>query len=137
MKKGISVITSVALASVLAMSMVGCASDAANESGENQATEASENATFDSDIKSEETVNTAASLLSEKVDWEVPTTLESWTIYTTNGQEANPIYQGYVWSGDGKHMAYVAWNPKTKAILGMDIDRDNVVPYTDELMNVL
>lgn len=59
------------------------------------------------------------------------------TSFANKTADGKTLCQVYLFSADGKHDAYVAFDYETKEVHGMDVDQTNVIPYDTTLMSVL
>lgn len=59
------------------------------------------------------------------------------TAYANATDNDSQLCQVYLFSADGTHDAYVAFEYDTKTVHGMDIDHENVIAYDTLLMSVL
>lgn len=120
----------------------GCAADniTPETTDENTTVEAPEGSTsaFESDEEREAALEMVRGALmdSDKLEWVLPDTQESYYISRIPGENGLVYYDCLVFSEDGEHNAYVAVDSEGN-VCAMDIDRDIIVEYTPEFSNAL
>lgn len=129
------------MACVACLGLAGCGGSASSQASQNTTSASSAEVAQASHTSAErlEAPADAEQIATELISKESDVNLSNArvTAFANKTSDGQNICQVYLFSGDGNHDAYVAFDYDTKEVHGMDVDETNVIPYDTVLMSVL